>query len=174
VVAAVNVLNALFMTAATLFVAALQSQGVSTPMLFLGLGLCNVAVAFAIGFTMPTRPFNDALSILYRAFFRAEVRGLENLQKVTDPNVILALNHVSFLDAGVALSLLGRDPLFAIDTAMAQKWWVKPFTRMTRALPIDPLKPMATRTLIQAVQAGDTLIIFPEGRITVTGSLMKV
>ena len=123
---------------------------------------------------MPTRPFNDALSIIYRAVFRAEVHGLDNLQKVNSPNVILALNHVSFLDAGVAMSLLGRDPLFAIDTAMAQKWWVKPFSRLTRAMPIDPLKPMATRALIHAVQSGETLIIFPEGRLTVTGSLMKV
>src|SRR5205085_2992885 len=38
----------------------------------------------------------------------------------------------------------------------------------------DPLKPMAVRTLIDAVKAGEALIIFPEGRITVTGSLMKV
>ena len=174
VIAAVNILNALFMTTATLFVALLQTNGVTTPVLFIGLGICNFIVAIIIGFTMPTRPFNDALSILYRTIFRAEVRGLENLQKVQSSNVIIALNHVSFLDAGVALSLLGRDPLFAVDTAIAQKWWVKPFLRVTRALPIDPLKPMATRTLIQAVQGGETLIIFPEGRITVTGSLMKV
>ena len=174
VVAAVNVLNALFMTAATLFVAVLQAYGVTAPMLFVGLAVCNFLVLIAIAMTMPTRPFNDALSIIYRAFFRAEVHGLENLQKVHSPNVILALNHVSFLDAGVAMSLLGRDPLFAIDTAMAQKWWVKPFARLTRWLPIDPLKPMATRTLIHAVQGGETLIIFPEGRLTVTGSLMKV
>src|SRR5205807_3899781 len=37
-----------------------------------------------------------------------------------------------------------------------------------------PLKPMAVRSLIEAVKAGNPLIIFPEGRITVTGSLMKV
>ena len=170
-----NVLNALFMTVATLVVAMLQGLGgVTTPMLFIGLGVANLIVAVIIAFTMPTRPFADALSILYRAFFRAEVHGLENLQKVNQPNVILALNHVSFLDAGIALSLLGRDPLFAIDTTIAQKWWVKPFARFTRALPIDPLKPMATRTLIQAVASGETLIIFPEGRLTMTGSLMKV
>ncbi len=175
VVAAVNILNALFMTVATLVVAMLQGfGGVTTPTLFIGLGVANAIVAVLIAYTMPTRPFADALSIIYRAFFRAEVHGLENLQKVTQPNVILALNHVSFLDAGIALSLLGRDPLFAIDTTMAQKWWVKPFTRMTRSLPIDPLKPMATRTLIHAVAGGETLIIFPEGRLTMTGSLMKV
>jgi acyl-[acyl-carrier-protein]-phospholipid O-acyltransferase/long-chain-fatty-acid--[acyl-carrier-protein] ligase len=174
VVAAVNILNALFMTVATLVVAALQGFGVTAPELLIGLGICNFIVAVLIGFTMPTRPFNDALSILYRCLFRVEVKGLDNLNKIKSPNVIIALNHVSFLDAGIALSLLGRDPVFAVDTAMAQKWWVKPFMRMTRALPIDPLKPMATRTLIHAVQSGETLIIFPEGRLTVTGSLMKV
>ncbi|MBV9426858.1 MAG: AMP-binding protein, partial [Bradyrhizobiaceae bacterium] len=50
----------------------------------------------------------------------------------------------------------------------------KPFLRFSRAMPLDPSKPMATRTLINAVKAGETLVIFPEGRITVTGSLMKV
>src|SRR5262249_10240042 len=54
------------------------------------------------------------------------------------------------------------------------KWWVKPFMRLAHALPLDPMKPMATRTLINAVKGGEALIIFPEGRITVTGSLMKV
>ena len=51
---------------------------------------------------------------------------------------------------------------------------MKPFLRFTRAMPLDPTKPMATRTLINAVKSGETLIIFPEGRLTVTGSLMKV
>src|SRR5439155_561276 len=56
----------------------------------------------------------------------------------------------------------------------ARLWWVKPFLKLTRALPLDPMKPMGVRTLIEAVRASDALIIFPEGRITVTGSLMKV
>ena len=43
-----------------------------------------------------------------------------------------------------------------------------------RAIPLDPLKPMATRSLINAVKAGETLVIFPEGRLMVTSSLMKV
>src|SRR5262249_50083808 len=52
--------------------------------------------------------------------------------------------------------------------------WVKPFLRFGHAVPLDPTKPLATRTLINAVRGGDSLVIFPEGRLTVTGSLMKV
>ena len=89
-------------------------------------------------------------------------------------NPIIALNHVSFLDAAVAMSLLPKDPMFAIDSAMAKKWWVKPFLQFIRAMPLDPTKPLAVRTLINAVKDGEALIIFPEGRLTVTGSLMKV
>jgi acyl-[acyl-carrier-protein]-phospholipid O-acyltransferase / long-chain-fatty-acid--[acyl-carrier-protein] ligase len=130
-------------------------------------------VAVAILRTMPTSPMRDLLSVIFRAFYRIEISGLDNVAKA-GPNAIIALNHVSFLDAAVALSFLEREPVFAIDSTIAQRWWVKPFLRFTRAMPLDPTRPLATRTLIHSVRAGNPLIIFPEGRITVTGSLMKV
>ena len=173
VVAAVNVLNAAFMVVGTLAISAIEFAGVGTPMLFLLIGAANFAVAVAIGRTMPASGLVDFLSILFRAFYRLEVHGLDNL-KDAGPNPIIALNHVSFLDAALALSILEREPVFAIDHGIAQRWWVKPFLRLTRAMPLDPTKPLATRTLIHAVKGGETLVIFPEGRITVTGSLMKV
>ncbi|MFL6797298.1 MAG: acyl-[ACP]--phospholipid O-acyltransferase [Xanthobacteraceae bacterium] len=173
VVAGVNVLNAAFMTASALMVAGLQAAGMTTSQLFVALGLTSLLVAIAIARTMPATALGDALSILYRAFFRIEVKGIDNLNNA-GPNVIIALNHVSFLDAGLALSLRQRKPVFAIDVGIANRWWVRPFVRMTGALPLDPMKPMAVRSLIDAVKAGNALIIFPEGRITVTGSLMKV
>jgi acyl-[acyl-carrier-protein]-phospholipid O-acyltransferase/long-chain-fatty-acid--[acyl-carrier-protein] ligase len=173
VVAAVNVLNAAFMVVGTLAISAIEFAGVGTPMLFLLIGVANFAVAVAIGRTMPASGLGDFLSILFRAVYRLEVHGIDNL-KNAGPNPIIALNHVSFLDAALAISLLERDPVFAIDHGIAQRWWVKPFLRFSRAMPLDPSKPMATRTLINAVKAGETLVIFPEGRITVTGSLMKV
>jgi acyl-[acyl-carrier-protein]-phospholipid O-acyltransferase / long-chain-fatty-acid--[acyl-carrier-protein] ligase len=173
VVAAVNVLNAAFMTASALIVALLQTAGMTTSQLFVLLGVASLLVAIAIGRTMPASALSDALSILYRALFCIEVKGIENLNNA-GPNVIIALNHVSFLDAGLALSLRNRKPVFAIDIGIAKQWWVRPFLRLANAVPLDPMKPMAIRALIDAVKAGDALIIFPEGRITVTGSLMKV
>ena len=159
--------------AARVLVAMLQMAGMTTSTLFILLGLASLVVAVAVGRTMPASALSDALSILYRALFRIEVKGLEHLNNA-GPNVIIALNHVSFLDAGLALSLRNRKPIFAIDIGIAKLWWVRPFLKLANAFPLDPLKPMAVRSLIDAVKAGDALIIFPEGRITVTGSLMKV
>jgi acyl-[acyl-carrier-protein]-phospholipid O-acyltransferase/long-chain-fatty-acid--[acyl-carrier-protein] ligase len=177
VVAAVNVQNALFIVAGTLIVAALQSKyvGATLPQLFLLIGVANLAALVWITRTMPANGLRDFLTTMLRAMYRMEVKGAENLDPdKAGPNPIIALNHVSFLDAAVALSLMDKEPVFAIDYTIAQRWWVKPFLKLTRAMPLDPSKPMATRTLINAVKAGEPLVIFPEGRITVTGSLMKV
>ncbi|MCO5089956.1 acyl-[ACP]--phospholipid O-acyltransferase [Bosea sp. (in: a-proteobacteria)] len=173
IVAAVNVLSAAFMVAGAAVVALLQAAGLTLSHLFLLIGAATLAASVWIFRTLPTNPLSDFLSILFRAFYRVEVTGCENIAKAGD-NAIIALNHVSFLDAALALSILDREPVFAIDHGIAQRWWVKPFLKLTRAMPLDPARPLATRSLINAVKGGESLVIFPEGRLTVTGSLMKV
>ncbi len=173
VVAAVNVFNAAFMVVGALVLAVLQKFGFTTPLLFALLGAASLVVACAIGFTMPTNWLNDFLSIVFRAFFQLEVKGLENIDKAGH-NAIIALNHVSFLDAPLAVSILPKRPVFAIDVGMSQRWWIQPFLKFVRTMALDPLKPFSLRAIINAVREGNSLVIFPEGRITVTGSLMKV
>src|SRR5262249_30278668 len=63
---------------------------------------------------------------------------------------------------------------FAINSLVARRWWVRPATWFFDIFPIDPTNPLATKSLIRAVQDGRRCVIFPEGRITVTGALMKV
>lgn len=173
IVAAVNVLSAAFMVAGAAVVALLQAAGLTLSHLFMLIGALTIAASVWIFRTLPTNPLSDFLSILFRAFYRVEVTGRENIAKAGD-NAIIALNHVSFLDAALALSILDKEPVFAIDHGIAQRWWVKPFLKLTRAMPLDPSRPLATRSLINAVKNGESLVIFPEGRLTVTGSLMKV
>jgi acyl-[acyl-carrier-protein]-phospholipid O-acyltransferase / long-chain-fatty-acid--[acyl-carrier-protein] ligase len=173
VVAAVNVLNAAFMVGGAVLLAGLQKLGYGTPLLFALIGLANIAVAVLIGLTMPASWMHDFLSILFRAFFRLEVKGIENVEKAGH-NAIIALNHVSFLDPPLAMSILPKRPVFAIDVSMSQRWWIQPFLGFVRTMALDPLKPFSLRTIINAVRDGNMLVIFPEGRITVTGSLMKV
>ncbi len=173
VIAGVNVLNAAFMVVGAIILAVLQKIGFGTPLLFALIGGANLLIAIAIGRTMPTSWLNDLLSIIFRAFYRLEVKGLDNIAKA-GPNAIIALNHVSFLDAPLAVSILPKRPVFAIDVAMSKHWWIQPFLKFVRTMALDPLKPFSVRDLINAVRNGNTLVIFPEGRITVTGSLMKV
>ncbi len=173
VIAGNNVINAIFIVAGALGFSALQSQGFNESQLFVLLGVLSLVVSVACFVFLPFNAFSDLLSLVYRGIFRTEVKGADNLRNLSGPTII-ALNHTSLLDAGLALSLLEREPVFAIDSAMAEKWWVKPLLKVTRALPLDPTKPIATRTLINTVKNGETLVIFPEGRLTVTGSLMKV
>ncbi|MBZ9821247.1 acyl-[ACP]--phospholipid O-acyltransferase [Mesorhizobium sp. CA4] len=173
VVAAVSIVNAGFMTVGGILVAAIQAAGVSIAGILFGLVAANAIAAWLMLKYLPTNPFRDFVSILFRAFLRLEVEGIENL-KAAGKAPILALNHVSFLDGPLALTLTDEEPVFAIDYTIAQAWWMKPFMKLARALPLNPAKPMSTRTLIKVVQGGDPLVIFPEGRITVTGGLMKV
>jgi acyl-[acyl-carrier-protein]-phospholipid O-acyltransferase/long-chain-fatty-acid--[acyl-carrier-protein] ligase len=173
VIAAVNVLNAAYMVAGAIILAVLQKMHFDTPVLFGLIGAANIAIAVAIGMTMPASWLHDFLSIMFRAFYRLEVTGLENIAKAGN-NAIIALNHVSFLDAPLATSILPKRPVFAIDVTMSQNWWIQPFLKFVRTMALDPLKPFSLRAIIQAVRAGEMLVIFPEGRITVTGSLMKV
>jgi acyl-[acyl-carrier-protein]-phospholipid O-acyltransferase / long-chain-fatty-acid--[acyl-carrier-protein] ligase len=173
VVAAVNVLNAAFMVAGAVIVAVAQDAGLSVAAVFLAMGAACLLVAFLIARTMPTHVVADLVSIIFRAFYRLEVQGMGNLEAAGRP-CIAALNHVSFLDAPLALAVLGRDVVFAIDSGMAKRWWLRPFLGLVEAFPLDPTRPMAIRTLVQVVKAGKSLVIFPEGRLTVTGSVMKV
>jgi acyl-[acyl-carrier-protein]-phospholipid O-acyltransferase/long-chain-fatty-acid--[acyl-carrier-protein] ligase len=174
VVAGVNVLNAAFMVVGAIVQGILQALGFGVPILFVMIGIANLLVAVAIGRTMPANWMTDFLSIVFRAFYHLEVKGGENIAKA-GPNAIIALNHVSFLDPPLATSLLPRPPVFAIDVAMSRHWWIQPFLKFVRTMALDPLKPFSLRTIINAVRDdGDMLVIFPEGRITVTGSLMKI
>ncbi|RWG50071.1 MAG: acyl-[ACP]--phospholipid O-acyltransferase [Mesorhizobium sp.] len=173
VVAAVSIVNAGFMTVGGLLVAVIQATGVSLGVILFGLAAANAVAAWLMLKFLPTNAFRDFVSILFRAFHRLEVEGMDNLKRA-GVAPILALNHVSFLDGPLALTLTDEEPVFAIDYTIAQAWWMKPFMKLARALPLNPAKPMSTRTLIKIVQGGDPLVIFPEGRITVTGGLMKV
>jgi acyl-[acyl-carrier-protein]-phospholipid O-acyltransferase / long-chain-fatty-acid--[acyl-carrier-protein] ligase len=105
VIAGVNVLNAAFMVAGTIVIALMQAFGATTPLLFIVIGVSTLVVASRSPRPCRVNPLMDFLSIVFRALYRVEVKGVENLLKA-GPNPIIALNHVSFLDAALALSLL--------------------------------------------------------------------
>ena len=175
VIAGCNVMNAAFMAVAGLTLALLQSGSVGLPLhwIFTGLGVLSLIAVVLILRAWGNDGIKDVAAFLFKTFFGLEVKGLENLPKA-GAKAIIAPNHVSLLDAALMHALLPSHASYAIDTGMANTWWVKPFLKLVKAYPIDPTKPLGTRHLIQAVKDGNALVIFPEGRLTVTGGLMKV
>jgi acyl-[acyl-carrier-protein]-phospholipid O-acyltransferase/long-chain-fatty-acid--[acyl-carrier-protein] ligase len=110
---------------------------------------------------------------LLRLLYRVEVSGARHLE-AAGPRAVVVVNHVSLLDAVLMAAFLPAKPIFAINTVMARRRWVKPFLSVAEAWPLDPASPMSAKRLIRAVRDGRTCVIFPEGRITVTGALMKI
>jgi len=105
--------------------------------------------------------------------YHIEVSGLSHFAHA-GKRILVVANHTSFLDAVLLTLYLPGEITFAINTHMAQRWWLRPFTRLVRVFPMEPANPLSTKSLIRFIRSGRTAVIFPEGRITVTGSLMKI
>ncbi len=173
VIAAGNVLQAAFMVAGSLFVALLQAAGLPIAWIFFGIAIASFGAVWFVLSKWGKEGVRDFGALLFRALFRVEVRGLENLPPA-GTRMLIAPNHVSLVDGPLLHATLPIDASFAVDTGIAKAWWAKPFLKMIRHYTMDPTKPLAARDLIKLVSAGEPVVIFPEGRITVSGSLMKV
>ncbi|MGZ8224255.1 MAG: AMP-binding protein [Methylobacter sp.] len=110
---------------------------------------------------------------LITILFRVEIRGLDNYKKAGNRVLIIA-NHTSFLDPVLLWLFLPEDITFAINTQVSQRWWLKPFLGLSHVFPMDPTHPISLKNLLHYLQHDTRTVIFPEGRITVTGSLMKI
>jgi acyl-[acyl-carrier-protein]-phospholipid O-acyltransferase/long-chain-fatty-acid--[acyl-carrier-protein] ligase len=110
---------------------------------------------------------------LLQWLFRVELRGWEHYPH-HEARLLIIANHVSYLDGALLAAFLPDMPIFVINTHMAQHWWIKPFIAITRHISIDPTNSHYLKTLIQHLKAGERVAVFPEGRLTVTGALMKI
>ena len=160
------------MTLSTIVVAAMLHAKVTLPWIYGTLALGNFIAVALILRAWGADGVKDVAAFLFKIAFGAEVRGLEHLPKPGE-KALLAPNHISLVDAPLIHSIAPSHASYAIDTATTT-WWVKPFLKLVDACAIDPTRPLGIRHLIQTVKDGGALVIFPEGRLTVTGGLMKV
>jgi acyl-[acyl-carrier-protein]-phospholipid O-acyltransferase/long-chain-fatty-acid--[acyl-carrier-protein] ligase len=173
VIAANNIINALAMTAAALVAAALLARGMTMAALFGWCGAATLPVVAMSAWMVRRSLLKSAVRIVLRVLYRVEVEGVDHFQAAL-PRAVVAANHASFLDGLLLGAFLPGDPIFAVDTQIAKQWWARPFLAVVHALPVDPTNPLSIRAMIRAVERGSACIIFPEGRITTTGALMKV
>lgn len=110
------------------------------------------------------------LRVALRILFKAKVIGFDQV-RYDGPTIILP-NHVSFLDPVFLYAYLPKDVCYVINTDIAAK--ISFFLTFINHIRIDPSNPYTLKKIVGVLKAGKPLVIFPEGRITRTGSLMKI
>ncbi len=172
-IAANNVLNAGLTVSLVVVTAGLVALGVDVPGIIGALGFATFIVALIACYLLPETVIKALLRWILIWLYKVEVVGAEHMPKPGEPAVVV-VNHVSFLDGLLLAAFLPGKPTFAVATSIAKAWWAKPMLKLFDAFPVDPTNPMSAKAMVRTVREGRTLVIFPEGRITVTGALMKV
>jgi len=177
IIAANNILNAIFMIASALIAGALLSAKVTIPQIFFLTGLANAVVALYIFLLVPEYLLRFVAWVLTHFVYRFKVRGDENIP--TSGPAILACNHVSFIDAVLLMAASPRPIRFIMDHRIFKIPVLGWLFKLAKAIPIAPRNEdpeayeAAFAAAAQVLKEGDLLAIFPEGGITKDGTLQE-
>lgn len=175
IIAANNILNALFMIASSVIAGALLKGGFTIPQIFLFTGVANAVVAFYIFMLVPEYLLRFVAWVLSHLVYRFDIRGQEHIP--ADGPAVLVCNHVSFIDAVLLMAASPRPIRFIMDHRIFAVPVLGGLFRLAKAIPIAPQKEdpaayeKAFAEAVQVLREGDLLAIFPEGAITRDGSL---
>ena len=175
IIAGNNIVNAAFMVLAALLGVVLRARGFSIPTMFLALAVVNAVVAVYIYTLIPEFLMRFLIWMLMHTVYRVDQKGLENLP--AEGAAVVVCNHVSFVDACVLAAASRRPIRFVMDHAIFELPVLRFIFRTARAIPIAPAKvdpemlERAFDEIGRALDAGDLVCIFPEGKITATGEL---
>ena len=175
IIAGNNILNALFMVAAAGIAIGLFSLGFTIPQLLLATALMNAVVALYIYRLVPEFLMRFIVWLLIHSVYRLKKEGIEHIPE--EGPAVIVCNHVSFVDALIIAAACPRPIRFVMDHHIFKIPVLNFVFREGRAIPIasakeDPaLLEQAYEEVAKALEAGDLVGIFPEGRITDTGEL---
>ena len=175
IIAANNILNALFMVVSSLLAGAMLGAGFSIPQVFGATALLNIVVVGYVFWLMPEYIVRLVMLVVTRVVYRLKVRGDEHLP--TEGAAILVCNHVSFVDAVILGVCSPRPMVFLMDHRIFKTPGIGWFFRAVKAIPIAPQKEdpeayeQAFERARQVLRDGDLLCLFPEGAITKDGRM---
>lgn len=177
IIAANNILNALFMIASSVMAGALLAAQFTVPQIFLFTGIANAVVAFYIFMLVPEYLLRFYAWVLSRIIYRFKVRGDEHIP--SQGAAILACNHVSFVDAVLLMAASPRPIYFIMDHRIFRVPVLGWIFRLAKAIPVASQKEdpatyeAAFEQAAKVLREGDLLAIFPEGGITRDGTLQE-
>ncbi|AUT59036.1 MFS transporter [Paraburkholderia terrae] len=175
IIAANNILNSLFMIVSALIAVALTSAGVGIPGLFLVTALLNVVVAIYIYSLVPEFLLRFVAWLLVHTFYRMRLVHAERIPE--EGAAVLVCNHVSYVDAIVIMAESPRPIRFVMDHRIFRTPLVGWLFRHAKAIPIAPahedpeMLKRAYDACAKALDDGDLVCIFPEGKLTRTGEM---
>ena len=173
IIAANNILNALFMVVGAIVAAGMLGNGLTIPLLFGIAALCNALVALYIYTLVPEFMLRFVAWLLIHSIYRLEQKGIEHIP--LEGPAVLICNHVSFVDPLVISSACRRPIRFVMDHRIFRMPVISFIFRHMRAIPIAPAREdpammeAAFAEVARALAEGELVGIFPEGRITDTG-----
>ncbi|WDD94427.1 MFS transporter [Burkholderia sp. FERM BP-3421] len=175
IIAANNILNALFMIVSALLAMLLTKAGVGIPGLFLVTGLLNVVVASYIYLLVPEFLLRFLAWVLVHTFYRVRTVHAERIPETGA--ALLVCNHVSYVDALVIAAASPRPIRFVMDHRIFSTPFASWVFRHAKAIPIAPrhedpaLLERAYDACAAALAEGELVCIFPEGKLTRTGDI---
>lgn len=140
---------------------------------FMVLSALAVAEALLTCFLLPEHIMRIIVRHILDFLYGVEVTGLDNLYKPRG-NCLVIANHTSFLDGVLIWTYVPYKFYYAIDSHQAKHIIFRPFLNFIKYYTVNPTNPMAIKSIIEEVKNGRRVVIFPEGRITTTGALMKI
>lgn len=174
-IAGMNILNALFMVSAALLALVLIKLGCTIPQLFLITAVMNAAVAVYIFSLVPEFLMRFIAWCVVHTIYRIKLIDAQRIPAAGA--AVLVCNHVSYVDALVIMAASPRPIRFVMDYRIFAFPLVSWIFKSTRAIPIASAKedPMvmaqAFTDIAKALDEGDLVCIFPEGRLTANGEL---
>jgi len=112
------------------------------------------------------------LKIISKLLFRISSNGFD--KPINTEKLMVIANHESFMDGLLLALYMPFDPVFVVHKGLLKSWFFRLILSQVEYLAVDPSSPMVIKKVIKVLESGRPVVIFPEGRITVTGSMMKV
>lgn len=176
VIAANNILNALFMVLASVVAIILLSfVGLTIPQLFLVVGLLNIGVNVYIFTIVPEFTLRFLMWLTSHSIYRVSHQGLDNIPD--KGSCVIVSNHVSYVDALLIGGAIKRPICFVMHYKIFDMPIVKFAFRMAGAIPIagrnedKAIFEQAFVKIAKALQQGKVVCIFPEGKLTTDGEI---
>ena len=175
VIAANNIVNALFMVGAALALMVLFAMGLNSVDIFLVLFILNLLVSIYIYTVIPEFLLRFICVIFGKMIYRMKPQGLQHIP--AEGAAVLVCNHVSFVDWLIISACIKRPVRFVMHYSFMKNPILAYLLKSAKVIPIagakedEALMNKAFDKISYTLKEGDIICIFPEGKITHDGKI---